>query len=263
MTTVKCSLLSIVTSITAALVVLICFSSCVNTRNATYFNDLKDSRIATNQPIPELLLQKNDILSITVTSLNPEASIIFNMPPATVSGTEIASTNGYLINSDGNIEFPILGNVKAAGITKEQLKNNITKSLIDRKLLTDPIVSIRYKNFKVTVLGEVKSPMVLPVPSEKISLLEAIGLAGDLTIYAKRDNVMVIRDEGNARVVKRLNLNSDEIFTSPYYYLKSNDIVYVEPNKARVASATRSQQLLPIVFSALSVVVIIVDRATR
>ena len=135
--------------------------------------------------------------------------------------------------------------------------------LTDKKLLVDPIVSVRFQNFRVTVLGEVKNPAVIPVPSEKISLLEAIGLAGDLTVYAKRDNVLVIREENGEKITKRINLNSNELFTSPYYYVKSNDVIYVEPNKAKVASAGRSQTWLPIIFSALSFMTIIADRALR
>jgi polysaccharide export outer membrane protein len=126
--------------------------------------------------------------------------------------------------------------------------------------LVDPIVSVRFLNFKVTVLGEVQRPTVVDVPDEKISLLEALGLAGDITIYGKRDNVMVIREENNQKIIKRLNLNSSEIFNSPYYYLKANDIVYVEANKARIATSTRTTQLLPIFLTALSFIAIMLDR---
>ena len=116
--------------------------------------------------------------------------------------------------------------------------------------MIDPIVNIRFLNYRVTVLGEVKNPTVVSVPSEKVSLLEAIGLAGDLTIYAQRDNVLVIREEGEQKIVKRLDLSSNDLFTSPFYYLKTNDIIYVQPNKAKVASAGRAQQWLPIILSA-------------
>jgi polysaccharide export outer membrane protein len=146
------------------------------------------------------------------------------------------------------------------GLTKDELKDKLTKSLVDKKLLVDPIITIRFLNFKVTVLGEVAHPTVVTVPSERISLLEAIGLAGDLTIYAQRDNVLVIRDEDGKKVTHRLNLNSTELFTSPYYYLKTNDVVYVEPNKSKVATTSRSIQWIPIVLSALSLGVIVVDR---
>jgi polysaccharide export outer membrane protein len=239
---------------------LIAFSSCVNTRKATYFNDLGDSARFASTKLPQSLIQPNDILSISVSSLSPEATVIFNTPN-TPSG--YGQPSGYLVTDDGIILFPVLGSIKAGGLTKDQLKTSITKSLIDKKLLVDPIVSVRFQNFRVTVLGEVKNPTVIPVLSEKISLLEAIGLAGDLTIDAKRDNVLVIREENGEKTVKRLNLNSIELFTSPYYYLKSNDIVYVEPNKAKVASASNSRQFIPVILSSITLVVVILDRLLR
>ena len=243
------------------LTMMVSMTSCVNTRKATYFNDLGNTTFNA-QSIPESFIQKNDIISITVSSLNPEATEIYNTPN-TSTGPNGNQLNGYLVNSDGYIQFPVLGDVKAAGLTKDQFKNKLSKTLVDKKLLVDPIVTVRFQNFRVTVLGEVKNPAVIPVPSERLSLLEALGLAGDLTIYAKRDNIMVIREENGIRSTRRLNLNSTEIFTSPYYYLQSNDIVYVEPNKAKVASSGRSQQWVPVVLSALSVAIIVIDRIIR
>lgn len=140
------------------------------------------------------------------------------------------------------------------------MKDQIVASILEKKLLVDPLVSIRFTNFRVTVLGEVNRPSVVNVPNEKISLLEALGLAGDITIYGKKDNVMVIREENNKKTINRINLNSSDLFNSQFYYLRSNDIVYVEPNKARVASAGRSNQWLPILFSGLSLAAIVADR---
>jgi polysaccharide export outer membrane protein len=243
------------------------FASCVNTRKAIYFNGLSDGTITSNTPVPETVIGKNDVLNISVTSLNPDASAIFNIPNISTYNLNGATTNvlmGYLVSNGGTIEFPVLGTIKAAGLTKEQLKETITKKLVDQKLLTDPIVTVRFLNFRVTVLGEVNHPGELSVPSEKISLLEAIGLAGDLTIYARRDNVLVIRENENGdKEIKRIDLNSKELLSSPYYYLRSNDIVYVEPNKARIASAGRGQIWVPAVLSGLSLVAIVVDRLVK
>ncbi len=235
-------------------------SSCLDTKKAVYFNNIGDTTLRTTVPDLESVIQKSDLLSIAVTSLNPEASLVFNMPAT--PGVNLASS-GYLVDQDGFILFPILGNIKAAGLTKKQLSQVILKSLVDKKLLIDPIVNTRFLNYRVTVLGEVARPTVIAVANEKISLLEAIGLAGDLTIFAKRDNILIIREESGKKIIKRIDLNSRQIFNSPYYYLNSNDIVYAEPNKARVASAGRSQQLVPIVLSGLSLVVIVVDRLIR
>jgi polysaccharide export outer membrane protein len=236
-------------------------TGCVNTRNATSFADITDKSTSANTPVPESFIQKNDLLSITVSSLNPEASAVFNSPNVTsptISGTN--SVTGYLVSSDGNIQFPILGNIKAAGLSKDQLKETINNKLLERKLLIDPIVSVRFLNFRVTILGEVAHPLVVNVPNEKISLLEALGMAGDLTVYARRDNVLIIREENGDKTFKRLNLTSSELLSSPYYYLKSNDIIYVEPNKSRIAATSRSQQWIPVVLSSLSLVVIVLDR---
>jgi polysaccharide export outer membrane protein len=237
-------------------------TSCVNTRKATYFNYLGNT-VDTLQTIPESYIQKNDILSINVSSLNPEATEIYNTPNVIKApyGSDIVT--GYLVNSDGFIQFPVLGNVNAAGLTKDQFKNKLTQTLVDKKLLVDPIVTVRYQNFRVTVLGEVKNPAVIPVANERITLLEALGLAGDLTIYAKRDNVMLIREENGIRTTQRLNLNSTQLFHSPYYYLQSNDIIYVEPNKSKVAGSGRSQQLIPILLGAISIVVVVLTRVIK
>ena len=243
----------------------LCVSGCVSTRKAVYFDGLTDTKIPSNSPVPESIIQKNDLLSISVSSLNETASATFNAPNfSTITPNGYSTVQGYLVGQDGTIQFPILGATKAAGLTKEQLRINITKKLVDQELLKDPIVTVRFLNFRVTVLGEVKNPAVLSVPSEKISLLEALGLAGDLTIYAKRDNILVIReDESGNKEVKRINLNSTELLSSPYYYLRSNDIVYVEPNKSKVASAGRGQQWVPAVLSGLSLIAIVLDRFVK
>jgi polysaccharide biosynthesis/export protein len=247
---------------------LLLFSACVNTSKAVYFNNIQDSEMPAGMADIEPLIQKNDLLSISVSSLNPEASKIFNAPNITeAEGPDLAgramSISGYLVNRDGHIQFPFLGSIQAAGLTKKQLKDNIARSLVTKKLLIDPIVNIRYLNFRVTVLGEVGKPTVVHVPSEKITLLEALGLAGDMTIYAKRDNLLLIREEAGKRRVTRLNLHSSDLFTSPYYYLQPNDIVIVEPDKARVATANPVRQWLPLIFSGLTVIVIGFDRLTR
>lgn len=249
--------------------ILLLFTSCTNTRKAVYFDGQGNATLPSNINIPQTVLAPNDLLSINVTSLNPTASTVFNMPNVTYSnsinnsGDGPIQASGYLVNGDGNIQFPMLGSVKVAGLTEAQLSERLTKEITDRKLLVDPIVTVRHLNFRVTVLGEVTRPTVINVPSEKITLLEALGFAGDITITGKRENVLIIREEAGQKQIQRVNLNTSEIFNSPYYYLRSNDIVYVEPNKAKIASSSRSNQLLPILLSGLSFAAIIVDRLTR
>jgi polysaccharide biosynthesis/export protein len=248
-------------------VLCLSMASCVNAKKIVSFNNIQDTTLRNAGANIESLIQKNDLLNITVSSLNPEASLIFNLPNQVnaVSPTSTGTTGvtgaqqimGYLVGEDGTINFPVLGAVEATGLTKKQLEKQIAASLTEKKLLVDPIVNVRFLNFRVTVLGEVAKPTTINVANEKISILEALGLAGDLTIYGKRENVLLIREEGNKKIIKRLDLNSEKILTSPYYYLKTNDIIYVEPNTARIASTSRTQQLLPIILSGLSFVAII------
>ncbi len=196
--------------------------------------------------------RKNDILDIQISSLNKAASEDFNQDQ------EGKENVGYLVGPDGDIHMPILGNIHAAGLTKTQLKEKITKSILEKALLLDPIVDIRYMNFEVTVLGEVAKPAVIQIPSEQVSIPKALGLAGDLTIYGRRENVMLIREEKGVRKTTRINLNSVETLNSPFYYLKPNDIIYVEPNKSKIASTDRALILLPLILSTLSIVLIVI-----
>lgn len=244
--------------------------SCADSRKAAYFYGQNDATISSAVTIPQTVIRNNDLLSINVSSLNAEATNIFNTPNTTFIPTSGSSasgaliqTTGYLVKADGNIQFPVLGTLKASGLTTNQLSDQLARALVTKKLLVDPIVTIRYLNWRVTVLGEVSKPTVINVPDEKISLLEALGLAGDITIYGRKENVMVIRDEEGQRVIKRLNLNSSDLFQSPYYYLRANDIVYVEANNAKVAGSSRTTQILPILLSGLSFAAIIIDRVTR
>ncbi len=249
------------------LCIFIAFSliSCNSTKKIVYFENVKDTSFYVGNNETQPPIEPHDILSISISSLNAEASAMFNVnnnsyarsTTATGASTE---SGGYLVNNDGTIQLPVLGSVKAAGLTKRELKDNITNMILTKKLLVDPLVEIRFLNYEVTVIGEVAKPTVITVPNEKISMLKAIGLAGDLTIYGKRDNVLLIREENGKKKTRHIDLNSSNFFNSPYYYLQPNDVVYVEPNKAKIASAGRSQQLIPILLSSLSIIVIVLDR---
>ncbi len=247
---------------------IIVFASCVNTKKVTYFNNIADTTVTSAADGLEPRIQKGDLLSISVSSLSTEVTSVFNSPNSPASNSFISSNTlsqavGYLVSQEGDIDFPILGNLHVAGITKESLKDSIAHILIDKKLLFNPIVTVRYLNFHVTVLGEVNNPGLITIPNEQVTVLEAIGLAGDLTIYGKRNNVLLLRRENGQKVVRRLNLNSEQVLSSPYYNLQSNDVVYIEPSRGKVASASQSRQLLPILLSGLSLVAIIVDRIVR
>ena len=227
-------------------------------KDISYFQDISDSLSV--QAITkdfEAIVQSGDILSIHVTSLSQEASSFFNVVG---ESTDKQVANTYLVDASGNIEMPLIGTVKVAGIS-----TNVAKFLIRQKLekyLTNPTVNLRIRNFKVTVLGEVKMPGVYTIPNEKITLIEAIGLAGDLTIFGKRIDVIVIREEDGERKFFKVDLRTKDLFESDYYYLHSNDIVYVEPGKGKIASADAWYKILPIVLSGLTVISIFFSRFT-
>ncbi|HET7002054.1 MAG TPA: polysaccharide biosynthesis/export family protein [Puia sp.] len=247
------------------LIVLILFSTSCSTKKVIYFDGVKDVTIKSKfPPNIESLIQINDLLSITVSSANPAASAIFNAPnestPTTTSATfGNTLTIGYLVNLNGDILFPVLGKIHAEGLTKSQLQALLTKQLVETKQLIDPIVTIRQLNFRVSVLGEVAKPGVYTTPNEKISLLEALSFAGDITIYGKKDNVMLVReDEKGDKLIVRIDLTSSSLFTSPYYYLKSNDVIYVEPNQNR-EKKERFAQVTPIILSVVSLLIITIS----
>jgi len=229
--------------------------SCTSSKKIAYFQNAQDAESRSILGKIEAPIQKNDILNITISSLSPKDDIQYNRMDNT--------TKGYLVNNDGYIQMPKLGNVAAAGFTKKQLTENITNIILAQKEILNPVVEIRHLNFEVTVLGEVANPTVITVPSEQITIVKALALAGDLTIFGKRDNVLLIREEGGKRLTKHINLNSVDLLSSPYYNLKPNDVVYVEPNKTKIASTNRSQQIIPVVLSGISILILVLDRVIK
>ena len=258
---------------TSVVCLLLC-ASCTTSNKVAYFQNAQDTTYRQMLETIEAPLQKNDFINISISSLNADASAIFNPlnndvdkgnpnDKASVSKARGQQYVGYLISNEGTIEIPMLGKITAAGKTKKQLKEEITNSILSKKLLVEPIVDIRFLNFEVTVLGEVATPTVINVPSEKISLVKALGMAGDLTIYGRRENVLLIREENGVRKTKHINLNSSDFLNSEYYYLKPNDVVYVEPNKAKVAVSGNSQRVLPLVISSISILVLVLDKVIK
>ncbi len=210
-----------------------------------YFTDLtQESGVIESQEYsPEI--KPDDELSITVTSSIPEATVYYNLPyanPALSSELKMASTpkqQTYIVNSKGNIDFPVLGTIHVAGMTTEQLQDKITAMV--RKEVSDAVVNVQMVNFTVVVAGEVARPSAIAVHRNRFSILDALGAAGDLTPYGERDNVLVIREENGKRTYARLDLNKAETLTSPYFYLKQNDYIYVEPNHVRQSNAKYNQ----------------------
>ncbi len=245
-------------------------SSCVSTKKIVYFRNERDSSALGPQKI--LLnytptIQPDDILAITVSSIsgieNPQVISLFNMPLISVpmynSAPGIANSSlpigGYLVDKNGDIDFPVIGKIKIGGLTPEIAKDTLLNRL--KNDITDPIVNIRYMNYKITVLGEVNRPSSYIMPNEKVTILDALGMAGDMTIYGRRDNVLVIREENGVRTFGQLNLNSKDIFSSPYFYLHQGDLVYVEPSRAKIALNNPINSYYPIIFGILSILTIL------
>jgi polysaccharide export outer membrane protein len=258
------------------LTIIFCLSSCVNQKQIAYFQkgfNQPDTIQVANVYIPKI--QTGDILSINIGSLNPAASSFFNpystAPINTDANDETSLANGtspaptlaqsaapgYLVDPDGSIELPLLGNIKVAGLTTSAARDTLKNRL--RHFLKEPTVTVRVMNYKISVMGEVMKPSVYIIPNEKITLPEALSMAGDLTIYGKRDNVLIIRDLDGKKEFGRVNLNSREIYNSPYYYLHDNDVIYVEPGKGKSAQSDRVYQILPVLLSALSLITIIIS----
>ena len=219
--------------------------SCNTYRKINYLQDIvpdKAERIAINKGI---LIQPKDMISIVVSSRNPELALIFNLPVISYqAGSEVVSGQGsqrllgYVVDNDGYIDFPVLGLVKASGLTRWELANEIKSMIIEGNYINDPVVTVEFMNFKISVMGEVTSPGTYNIEGDKITLLQALSLAKDLTIFGRRDNVSVIREQGDERIIYQVDLRSASIFESPAYYLQQNDIVYVEPNKVRAGQST-------------------------
>jgi polysaccharide export outer membrane protein len=208
-------------------------TSCVSSKKINYFQETKDVELNDSITNYEPKVQFGDILNINVSSSEPDAAIPYNIFETQNNG--VARPLPYIVNADGYINFPSIGQFKIAGLTITEVTEELNKKLLP--FLKDPIINVRYINFKVSVLGEVRSPGSYPITNERLNILEAIALAGDLTVYGKRDSVTLIREQNGKRTFVNVDLTTKELFNSPYYYLTQNDIIYVEANKTRVNSS--------------------------
>ena len=239
------------------------FSSCAPSRNLVYLSDLKNmeefKEEIKNKVEPEI--QPDDMLSITVSSLNPESNMLFNTGVMQAVGSGSAampigrSGEGYVVDKNGNINFPVLGYVRLVGLTRTQAINKMATEI--KVHVKNPIIDIKFLNFKITVIGEVARPSTFTVPTERINLLEALGLAGDLTAYGKRDNVLIIREKNGIRTAVRVNLNDKSVLSSSYFYLQQNDVVYVEPIKVKSLQGSSATFYLPLVSLAASLISVV------
>lgn len=211
--------------------------SCGDVKHLNYFQNNFDTASIGEVTFPEPRIQKGDLIGISVYSDNAAATALYNQAVSTSSSTTSAgSVAGYLVDNNGNIPFQGVGALKVEGLTKQQVVNLLDSKLKDT-LLSNPYYNIRFLNFKVTVVGDVMRPGVFNVPNERVNVLEAIGLAGDLTIYGKRDKITVIREADGRRSVGKLDLTSSEVFASPFFNLQQNDVVIVDASERKAAAS--------------------------
>ena len=202
-----------------------CFVSCVAPRPVQYLEGTFDTTSLSKYAVKEPIIQRSDLISIIVFSDNPEATALYNLPNTGANGT------GYLVDENGNIQLQGIGNIHVEGLTKRQLVDSLDSRL--KVYLKNPYYNIRFLNFKVTLIGELTREGTYTIPAERVTIFEAIGLAGGLSVYARRENVMVVRESDGKREFRRLDLTNPKVFESPFYFLQQNDLVVVEQIKAK------------------------------
>ena len=257
-----------------AVIVAAGFSSCSSSKTVLpYFTDIveiKESALPHQDYMP--LIQPDDELAIYVSSASPAASAAYNLPYVNPVSRDMLTSSvsprmqTYIVDSKGDIDFPVVGTIHVQGLTTEQVKELLTKKIEEQ--VKDPVVTVQFVNFTITVAGEVSRPSRIKVDGNRISILDALAEAGDLTPYGERSNVLLIREENGERKYIHLNLNSSDVLTSPYYYLQQNDYVYVSPNNIRQANSKYNQNnafklsVISTIVSAASVIASLVIALT-
>ena len=236
----------------AALVLLAASCNPKTYKQINYLQDIQNDTLMTMGINQGIVIQPQDQLSIVVSSRTPELAVQFNLPIASYqAGSEVVSGGGmnqrlmgYVVSNTGDLNFPVLGTIHVAGMTRWQLQDMIRDKITAGGYIKDPIVTVEFMNFKISVLGEVTSPGSYSIAGDKITIFQALALARDLTIYGQRDKVEVIREQNGQRKVYVLDLRDSEIFNSPGYYLQQNDVVYVVPNSVRAGQSTINENYL-------------------
>ena len=245
-----------------ALAVALLCASCSAPKNVAYIKNSDEVDLSQSAYLYDARIMPKDVLTITVNTVNPDAAAPFNLSVPTAFNNQTRSTYSqpilqtYLVDNNGTIEFPVLGNLKVGGLTKAECEKLIHDKIMPYlNAKENPVVTVRMANYKISVLGEVNRPGMFTVSNEKINIFEALAQAGDLTIYGVRDNVKLIRENAKGRKeIHTVVLNDASLINSPYYYLQQNDIVYVEPNKVKARNSTVGQTTT-LWFSATSILI--------
>ena len=249
-------------------VLMMVFASCGSYKNIPYYQDLdrsasapeKDEKIDNYQTIT---IKPADILSIKVSSRSPESSAVFsaNLDENPPNNRDNVANRGYMVNDEGMIDLPLIGTLKVSGLTTSQLRQNLKQALLT--YYKDPVVNVRIINMRVAVYGDVLRPDVYTLQNERTTITQVITLAGDLNITAIRNNILLVREENGVRKYVTLNLTSKNIFNSPYYYVKNNDEIYVQPDKTKYATVDRGYRTATLVLSGLSIIAIVLSNLYR
>lgn len=251
---------------------LACYG-CVSPKQIVYFQSSDTTRLVQLPIIKPVVsrIQQNDILAITVGSFNQESNEILNFAninaltttnfPGQQAGFPRNQPLGYLVDAQGYVEVPFVGRLKLTGLTLEEAANLVRIEV--SKSLKEPAINVRFLNHKFSVLGEMNRPGTYNLLEDNITLPEALAMAGDLTIYGQRNNVMVIRETNGVREVARLNLLDRDVLNSPYYYIRNGDLIYVEPSKAKATFTDRSIQLVPVITSIATTFLVLLNLVLR
>ncbi|MFY0256272.1 polysaccharide biosynthesis/export family protein [Chitinophaga sp. 30R24] len=258
------------------LCLLLLCSSCASYKSIPYFKNLTDSSYVYKKGVPvplvpyeEIRIQPDDILKITIQTIDPdmgnliytgnENSVVAGSPMNTSPDRRYEEEPGYLVDHDGMVELPVAGKIKVGGLTTAEAREEIRRHAL--KYYKEPVVNVRIVNFKITVLGEVARPGAYYISGEKVTVLDGLGLAGDMTVFGMRKNVVLVRQENGQQKMVRFDLNDTEMFTSPYFYLRQGDVIYVQPGKGKAAANDAGMaRTYAIITSVLSLLVIIVTR---
>lgn len=256
-------------NLVVSVALMLILAGCAQVKNIAYFQNKAVNEPEKLDKHAGIVIESKDMLSIIVNTRTPELSAMFNLPVVSYqAGSEAATTSGqsrlqaYVVDNDGCINFPILGKIRVVGLTRWELSEHIRKMLDEGGYISDAVVSVEFMNFKVSVLGEVNSPGTYTIQGDKVTILQAISLAKDLTIFGQRENVTVIREKEGERIMYEVNLCDVSLFKSPAYYLQQNDIVYVQPSDIKARQSTTDDKTLrmtSIVLSGTSVVASLVS----
>ena len=239
-------------------------ASCSSTKKYIYFNDLDSSSVNKVDKItnlPSVKIERGDIIQVSISTIDREVSQLLNPTTNGITGVNNPIAPGYLVDSLGNIEIPLAGNVNVANKTTSEINEVIRQKL--SKEIKNVLVYTRLMNFRISILGDVSRPGSYNISNDRVSILEAISLAGDLNITARRDNIMLVREQNGERRYISINLNDSKVFTSAYFYLINKDVIYIQPAKNRLVTSSTGFQILPTIFGGLSLALVIFSTFRR